>query len=138
MYPQYEIEQYSSQIVSEDDPINAKVNALIDKVCDYQNQYDWVFPEIIDQAKVVDGKIVFPNATYDAILATDEFKYFKSTQEKLNSLQNEDGNIIRGKISDINLNAPLWTDLVSINLDKKSRVYTYKYEDGYLKVDNLF
>ncbi|MBQ7256085.1 MAG: hypothetical protein IJS60_00125 [Abditibacteriota bacterium] len=134
MYPQYEIEQYSSQVVKEDDAITNKINAIIDKVCSSRNQYDWVFPEIIKDAKVIDGKIVFPNETYDAIIATEEFKYFTDTQKTLNSLQNDGGNIIRDRISDITLNATVWSDLISINLDKKNRVYTYEYEDGYMIV----
>ncbi len=132
MYPQYDIEQFSSQITEENDPINNKINALIDKVCQSQNQYDWIFPEILDDAKVEKGKIIFPNETYDAILATDEFKYFTSTQEKLKSFEAEGGKIIRGKISDMTLEAPLWANLISIDLDKKHRVYTYQYEDGYM------
>ncbi|MBQ0104986.1 MAG: hypothetical protein KBT47_02995 [Armatimonadetes bacterium] len=163
MYPQYETEQYSTTVVVGDDPINIRVNALIDLVCSSQNQYDWIFPEILSQAKVQNGKVVFPNETYDAILATDEFEYFVSTQKELERLEKEGAKILRdlnlssffkkedkkgpeqgllsapiaggGENFSANsniLDAPFWADTVNISLDRKSRVYTYEYEDGFM------
>jgi len=132
MYPQYEIEQYSVLNDMGNDPVNTKINNITKAIWESNNQFDWVFPEIIDDAKVVDEKIVFPNAEYDAIIATSDFNYFENTKNKLTELSSKGGNVINSKIEDLTLEQPEWSKCLDIKSEEAYRVYTYKYEDGLL------
>ena len=72
LYPQNQLEQtdlFNIDIFSGTDPASRMIKRLGLAVYESGEIFEFVFPEILDQARVADGKIVFPNADYDAILA---------------------------------------------------------------------
>lgn len=129
LYPQYELEQHAFD-GSYNDIILKKVFSMIDFIEKSQNQYDWIFPEMLNTGKVVNGRIVFPKETYDGIVINNEIDYFETSKDILKTFENNGGKII----SSFNetLEQPIWHNILKIDSSDKIRVYTYEYEDGYM------
>lgn len=101
--------------------------------------FEFVFPEMLDQAKVVDGKIVFPYADYDAIIACSDLEYFPTSNSIMDDIASLGGNVIREPLSQIkktvNTETASWADIVQIEYSGPPgsiRVYRIEYEDGTL------
>lgn len=129
LYPQYETQQHAYDF-SYNNIIHKKVSDETEYIEKSQNQYDWIFPEILPKAKTENGKIIFPNETYDGIIAFDTIDYSETEKKILKSLEEKGAKIIRNSKETLNL--PIWNNIINIQSDGKTRFYTYEYEDGYI------
>jgi hypothetical protein len=101
--------------------------------------FEFVFPEMLSEGKVIEGKIVFPFAEYEAILAPNEVPFFEESIKTLERLEKEGGRIYRQSIDDmaevLKKDQPSWSMLAKIHADYQNvRIYRFDYPDGELFV----
>ncbi len=138
LYPQNQLEQtdlFNIDISSGTDPASRMINTLALAVYAAGETFDFVFPEILSQARVSGGKIVFPHAVYDAILAPSDVAYFDESAQVLSDLQAAEGTVLRGDlesvVDEIRGAGPSWAERVTIGRGGL-RVYRFEYPDGEL------
>lgn len=139
LYPQYELEQES--IFTGMGDSNSLAGRLITELglAIYQagETFDFVFPEILDQAVALDGQIVFPNAKYDAIIAPSDLHFFQASQSALEKLKNSGGRVLNDKFDSIKSNIleadPSWKNQIEMSHNGNTgslRIYQFDYSDG--------
>lgn len=95
VYPQDALEQTDVFVKIHDSDISTRVISQLAKAVQAAGDtFEYVFPEILKQARVQEGKIVFPYATYDCVLAPQELGY-PLEQPILNSLVQSGGVVLR-------------------------------------------
>lgn len=141
LYPQNQLEQtdvLNTDIWSGDDKASRVVNALGQAIFAAGETFDFVFPEILDQAAVESGDVVFPRARYDAILAPSDLAYFDESLSCLAQLKAAGGRILDSDLESITASigsvSPSWSDVFDISgLPADGiRVYRFTYPDGEL------
>ncbi|MBN1435999.1 MAG: hypothetical protein JW936_02895 [Sedimentisphaerales bacterium] len=100
--------------------------------------FEFVFPEMLGEAKVADGKIVYPHAEYEAILACGDLAYFAESDAVLDRIAAEGGKVLRQgaaeMTAELKAEPASWAELVEIEHDGDVRIYQYEFEDGLLLV----
>ncbi|MCK5820372.1 MAG: hypothetical protein KAH17_00735 [Bacteroidales bacterium] len=139
LYPQYQLEQESvfTKLSDADNLAGKLIHELGSTVYEAGETFEFVFPEIMDQATVRDGKIVFPYATYDAILAPSDLTYFEASHSVLEYLKKNGACVLNDRFGSIRaeiLDAqPSWKNQIEIESDGDSgmlRIYPFEYPDG--------
>ncbi len=142
LYPQYELEQadlLDPSAGSLDGPAARMIDILSDAIYAAGETFEFIFPEIISQAEVVENKIVFPHSEYDAILAPGDIRFFPESTVELNRLSAHCGKIIDAPVSaaaeQILGTPPSWQDMFQMETGGKPgdiRIYRFDYPDGKL------
>ena len=138
LYPQNQLEQVNlfNDFDTPHDPASEAMAALARAIYSAGETFEFVFPEILHEGRVEGGRIVFPHAQYDAILAPSDLSFFDESMRELDRLASEGGRLYRGQISNvadsISSKIPSWTDKVDIESDGGYRVYRFAYPDGEL------
>jgi hypothetical protein len=101
--------------------------------------FEFVFPEMLCEGNAADGKIIFPFAEYDAILAPGDVPFFEESINTLNRFEREGVKIHREPIEPLaeilKKESPSWSSLATIQADfEKVRIYRSDYPDGDLFV----
>jgi len=142
MYPQAQLEQenvFNMELFSFNDLGCRMIKQLGQAVYDAQETFEFVFPEVLADAVVDNGQIVFPNAKYQALMAPSDVYNSPEVMAEINRLRDAGASILDGTIdevaSSIQIAGPDWTE--SLNLDclpgkTAVRVYRFEYEDGEL------
>jgi hypothetical protein len=112
---------------------------LADAIYSSGETFEFVFPEILADGKGEDGRVVFPNSQYEAILAPCDIPFFDESISELDRLASEGGTVLRD-VSDeiariIEVAGPSWRDRIEIGHDGAPgdiRVYRFNYPDGEL------
>jgi hypothetical protein len=140
LYPQNQLEQtdlFFTDIWSNKDPGSRMIHNLGLAIYEAGESFEFVFPEILDQARVENGRIVFDHSDYDAILAPNDVAFFDESVAVLNKLTDAGGKIYReptdALAATIKNIPPSWTDRVKIaNRTPDVRVYRFEFSDGEL------
>jgi hypothetical protein len=129
LYPQNQLEQTDPFINPWHDTefVTPVLQRLAAAVYDAGETFEIIFPEILDQAKVENGKIIFPYADYEAILAPPDITYFESSNRELKRIAAEGGRVVAEPIRN-----PAWENPLRITAGKSFRVYRFDYPDGAL------
>ena len=140
LYPQNELEQadlLDGNTGALTGPGSRVIDRLSDAVYAASESFDFIFPEILSQARGSAGKIVFPNAEYEAILAPSDIRFFPESMTELTRISAQGGTIMQGALEtmagDIENAKPSWIDLVEILSEGSAgdvRVYRFEYPDG--------
>ena len=76
LYPQDLLEQTDVFVsVYEQDICSCTISKIAEAIYTAGDTFEFVFPEILDQAHVENGRIMLPHATYDFLLAPRELHY---------------------------------------------------------------
>lgn len=144
LYPQNELEQYDlfqPDISLLDYQRTHMVYRLAAAIYEAGETFEYVFPEILEQAEVKDGKVVFPHAEYEAVLAPGDTPFFPESVEQLERICSAGGTVMRDSTdcvaASIRAAGPSWSDMMNLNSDADAgniRVFRYDYPDGTLFV----
>jgi hypothetical protein len=140
LYPQEHLEQADPFITpgGDTDPAGPTIEALCKAIYAAGETFEFVFPEILDQACVENGSIVFPHATYDAVLAPTELAVSPESASLLDRLRGAGGQVLRESLEQIeawvNHNEPSWSDCISIETATPGdiRIFEFGFGDGRL------
>ncbi len=94
LYPQHQLENtdvFYRDIWSVSDPASTAVIRLGLAIYAAGETFEFVFPEMLDQAAVRDGRIVFPNSDYDAILAPSSLADISTDESTSSGLERAGG-----------------------------------------------
>lgn len=141
VYPQYQLEQnnpFQTYFGAPDEPVMPLTEAICKAIYEAGESFEFVFPEMMEQAQVLNSHIQFPYARYDALIAPSDFSYFTATDGILDSLEQK-GRILRGPatqiIEQIASEKPVWADRMQLEVDAvpgSVRVFRYQFVDGEL------
>ncbi|MDO8586357.1 MAG: hypothetical protein Q7T82_04895 [Armatimonadota bacterium] len=142
LYPQNQLEQtdvFFTDIWSGADPSTSVVKRLALAIYAAGETFDFVFPEILDQAQARYGSIAFPHAQYEALLAPNDLTYFDESAACLEALSAQGARVMRGPLDDLEAEirraTPSWAGSFSIDTDAgpgSVRVFRFDYPDGEL------
>ncbi len=129
LYPQNQIEQTDPFVNPWHDTefITPVLQRLATAVYKAGETFEIIFPEILDQAKIENGKIIFPYAEYEAILISPDFTYFEASNKELKRIAVAGGRVVGEPIQN-----PPWQNPLKITGGKSFRVYRFEYPDGVL------
>jgi hypothetical protein len=140
LYPQNQLEQtdlFFTEIWTNKDPGSKMIYHLGQAIYEAGETFEFVFPEILDQAKVKNGRIHFDHADYDAILAPGDVAFFDESVAVLNTLTAAGGKVLREPTdtlaATIKKTPASWTDRLQITgRTPDLRVYRFEFADGEL------
>ncbi len=97
LYPQEHLEQTDPFVMPRDGGENAAptIEALGKAIYAAGETFEFIFPEILEQARVEDGAVVLPHAAYDAVLAPSELAVSPDDASQLDRLARDGGCIVR-------------------------------------------
>lgn len=136
LYPQHELEQASpldfSGCSSETaNPGGAMVHDLGRAIYGAGESFEFVFPEMLNQARVEGGRIIFPQADYDTLLAPGDVRFFDHDLEFLRQLREAGGDVrqdttaaIAERVRD---DEPSWSDCLSVSVDRPDHVRVFRF-----------
>ena len=136
LYPQEQLEQTSTYTSCHDETEVASRMIKQSGLAVYSayETYDFVFPEILNQAHVENDCIIFPHAEYQAILAPSEVAYSDASMAELDRIRQAGGQVI-DDLQAVEKVAPSWQDMMAVKIGPKSnacRIYRFDYPDGTL------
>ncbi|MHB0998052.1 MAG: hypothetical protein ACYC27_02310 [Armatimonadota bacterium] len=144
LYPQNALEQtdpFFTDVFSKQDFVSKTLDDLGLAIYEGGEAFEFVFPEIINEASVRDSRIYFNNADYDAIIAPSDIEYFDNDMSELNRISISGGNILSMQSDDIinivKSKKPLWEDTLGMQHNGNLgdiRVFRFEYPDGELFV----
>ncbi len=142
VYPQYQLEQnnpFQTGFGAPDEPVMPLTESICQAIYAAGENFEFVFPEMIDQAEVKDGRVVYPYTEYDALIAPTDFAYFDQTNACLQRIANQQGCVMQASAEDIigqiKSASPSWNSKISLKYDAPEgsiRVHRYLYDDGEL------
>lgn len=142
LYPQNQLEQtdlFNRDIWDGNDPASQTIAKLGAAVYKSGETFDFIFPEMLDQAHVENGKVIFPYARYDVILAPSDVAYFDESLKWLDDIQSHGGTVFNTDVDTVSdaivSTGPSWYDQCEIEYSPSNdsiRVYRFKYPDGEL------
>ncbi len=140
LYPQYQLEQinpFQNGFGLPGEPVMALTEDICRAIYEAGETFEFVFPEMVDQAESCEGRIKFPFAEYDAIIAPSDFNYFEATDAVLEGLEKQNAQILRQTaaqiIQKIASEKPCWSDRLTLQTDAPAgsiRVIRYEFGDG--------
>jgi len=139
VYPQDMLEQTDVFVKVYDQDVSTRTTSqLADAIYATGDTFEYVFPEILNQARVQDGQIVFPYAMYDFLLAPEELGY-PLEQAALNRLTQAGGAVLRQSVSaiteHIRRTPPSWHAWLKLQHDGRPGdlcVFQIDYPDGHV------
>lgn len=143
LYPQCELEQkdlfdFDTASVGHGNPGGRKIDILGRSIYDAGETFDFVFPEMLEEASVRDGRISFPHASYDALLAPGDIRFFDEDIRHLRRLSDAGGAIWQETIDEmaarIESAQPSWSSHLAFSGGRPAqlRVFRFEYPDGAL------
>lgn len=140
LYPQEQLEQADPFVTPwrDPDPAAPVIEELARAIYGAGETFEFVFPEILAQARTAEGKIVFDNAVYDALLAPADLVVSPESGLHLDRLGSEGGRVMRTPAAEIAASVggqkPSWSDRLSITGAKPGdlRVFEFGFADGRL------
>lgn len=140
LYPQNQLEQadlMKPQVWNDADPSTRMLKKIGLAVYAAGETFEFVFPEILAEAQVRDGKIVFPHAEYEALIAPVDVDFFPESEIELARLQAAGADVLWQPSDDlvqlIQQVEPSWASLFTFTSTGKAgdiRIYRYSYADG--------
>jgi len=140
LYPQEQLEQADPFVTPwrDPDPAAPVIEELGRAIYGAGETFEFVFPEILEQARAADGKIVFANAEYDALLAPADLVVSPESGLHLDRLDREGGRVMRAPAAEIASSVaeqkPSWLDRLSIAGAEPGnlRAFEFGFSDGCL------
>ena len=140
LYPQHQLEQNDifMDVWATDEPVLEKLTRLGTAIYQAGETFEFVFPENLANARIIDDSITLGKGTYSEFIAPGDLMYSQNDISELSRLLQEGGQIEQSPtneiIDKINTKLPSWKQLIEIEChDSKSyRIYEFKYLDGSL------
>jgi len=139
LYPQDELEQTSVfKSIFEDTNVSSRcLDEIALAIYAAGETFDFIFPEILDEARTVDGRIVMPHGDYDALLVPSELSMLPEIRCKITELIDHGARVryepTERILAALSYTGPSWTDRLRISQDGKAgdiRVFQFTFPDG--------
>jgi hypothetical protein len=142
IYPQCELEQvdpWNVDLWQQKDNASEMINRLGAAIYEMGETFEFVFSDVLDQAKVIDGKIIFPNAEYEAIVAPAGIRYFDQDITALERIAGLGGTVLMENIDSveeiIRESSPSGNHKIKVDAKfGKIRLFWFIYPDGEMLV----
>ena len=140
LYPQHQLEQNDifMDLWAANEPVLEKLTRLGTAIYQAGETFEFIFPENLANAYIIDDSITLGKATYSELIAPGDLLYSQNDMSELSRLSQKSEQIERSPtneiIDKINTKVPSWKQLIEIECrDSKSyRIYEFEYPDGSL------
>ena len=141
LYPQDELEQTSvfRPPSGNDDPASRSIGEIGLAIYAAGETFEFIFPEVLGQARSDGGAIVMPRARYDALIVPAELSMLETTRRQVEGLIRQGGCVILAHteeiVETISATPPSWSGQLGLSHDGKAgdiRVLRFVFVDGEL------